>query len=226
MNYITYSLFGSADKYIHGALRNAELAREFYPGWKCVFWVDLDVPPWIPQVLAEAGCIVKGPVKEIRNKMMWRYLGGELPGCDRFIVRDTDSRPTLREVAAVLEWILSGKMLHTMRDHRAHAREINGGMCGFIAGAVPNMRQLIVSHNPEHTYSADQSFLCDVIWSLLKHDCLQHDSVSRDRFPGSVRFPTSRNGSPRFVGEVVEVVGGGLESFRDGDWQQIDENKD
>lgn len=35
----------------------------------------------------------------------------------RFISRDTDSRLGLRESAAVDEWVKSGKMLHTMRDH-------------------------------------------------------------------------------------------------------------
>ncbi len=226
MKYITYSLYGDSTKYTRGALRNAELASQYYPGWQCVFWCDLDVPPHIPQLLAEGGCIVNGPVKDIRNKMLWRLLGGELPGCERFIVRDADSRPSLRESNAVHAWIQSGKALSSMRDHWAHAREINCGLCGFVAGAVPNMRQLILDHNPPDEYSADQTFLCKVIWPLLKHDCLAHDSVSRERFPGSIPFPTKRNGSPRFVGEVVDVDVSGMETFREYDCQKIDVTKD
>lgn len=225
MRYITFCLYGNSPKYCEGAVRNVSLARLHYPGWKCAFWVGSDVPTNVTDRIAKSGGLVIGQDSRIPSPMMWRFLGGELPGCERFIVRDTDSRIGPRESAAVQEWVYSKRQFHSMRDHPAHAREINGGMWGCVAGAVPNMRQLIEEFDMEMVYGEDQSFLCRIVWPLIKHDCLQHDSVSRHLFPGSVPFPTKRNGQLRFVGEVFDVLPSGEEVPRDFDLVQI-EDKD
>lgn len=221
-DYITFSLYGHSTKYCEGALRNVALAKLHYPGWECAFWCARDVPGDIVSSLEGLGAWVLDPPPGIENPMFWRFLGADLPGCQRFIARDTDSRPSEREASAVGEWILSGKLFHSMRDHPAHAREINGGLWGCVAGAIPNMRELIIDHDPDGSYGADQLFLCSTIWPLVKRDCLQHDSVSRHLFPGSVKFPTKRNGSLRFVGEVIEILPDGSDSPRIGDFEQID----
>lgn len=226
MNYICFSLYGNQDKYVIGAVRNAGLARRIYPGWRCAFWVGSDVPATVIKALAESGSVVRGPDSRIAAPMFWRFLGEELPGCHRFIVRDADSRLNPREAEAVSEWVKSGKSFHSMKDHPAHAREINGGLWGCVAGAIPNMRNLIEEFDPDHSYGTDQDFLCRVVWPLVKHDCMIHDSCSRHLFPGSLPFPTRRNGSLRFVGEVFDVLPDGQELPRDFDCVQINGNED
>lgn len=41
---ISFSLWGNNPKYTVGAIRNAELSKTIYPGWKCRFYVAKDVP--------------------------------------------------------------------------------------------------------------------------------------------------------------------------------------
>lgn len=226
MNWITFSLYGDSPKYIIGAIRNAELQPAIYPGWKCAFWVSEEIPQSVTDNLRKLGALVLRPDNQIKAPMFWRFLGAELPMCQRFIVRDADSRLNAREAAAVRSWVYSGSSCHSMRDHPAHAREINGGMFGLLARAGRGMRQMILDFNPDTEYSTDQTFLCQRLWPIVCGDCLQHDSVSRDRFPGSRQFPVGRNGSPRFCGEVFDVLPDGEEVPRDGDWQQIDPGVD
>ena len=49
---------------------------------------------------------------------------------DTFVSRDLDSLFSLREQAAVEEWIESNKVLHIMRDHPAQNEVILGGLWG------------------------------------------------------------------------------------------------
>ena len=41
---ISFGLYGSLPKYTQGAIRNAELASVYFPGWVCRFYVTSDVP--------------------------------------------------------------------------------------------------------------------------------------------------------------------------------------
>lgn len=226
MNYVSFSLYGSIDKYVLGAIRNAEMAPQFYPGWKLVFWVDDQVPADAKAKLKSLGAIVTTPAFPPDNKMLWRFLINEKPGMNRYVVRDADSRPSARESAAVKEWECSGMAFHTMRDHWAHARPINGGLWGATRGLIPSMEDLIYLLDIDDEYGADQDFLGKVIWPMVSHSVLQHDSVSREHYPGARRFPTLRNGSPRFVGEVFDIDDQGNDVPRRGDWESIDPWKD
>lgn len=223
--YVSFSLWGDLPKYTLGAIRNAELQKKFYPGWVCIFWADETVPIDTLRRLLDLGAIVQAGSEDI-PKMFWRFLINDFPDCERYIVRDADSRFSARESAAISDWINGGAMAHSCRDHWAHAREINGGLFGAVRGAIPSMRQLIDDYGPDDTYSDDQTFLCRKVWPMVKHSCLQHDSVSRHLFPGSVPFPTKRNGSKRFVGEVMDIGPNGEDIPRDFDCAAIDEWKD
>ena len=44
MKLITFSLWGTSLKYLVGAIRNAELAKEVYPDWICRYYVASSVP--------------------------------------------------------------------------------------------------------------------------------------------------------------------------------------
>jgi len=50
---ISFSLWGNKPKYCVGAIRNAELAPEIYPGWLCYFQLDYSVPQAIEEKLQE-----------------------------------------------------------------------------------------------------------------------------------------------------------------------------
>lgn len=225
MNAISFSLYGNSPKYCLGAIRNIPLAREFYPGWKCVFYCDETVPELVMGEILDRGGQLRSPHPGV-PRMLWRAMINDDPEVERYIVRDTDSRLNAREAASVNAWVKSGKMFLSQRDHPAHAREINGGLWGAVRGLIPSMENLIHDFEPGDDYSDDQTFLCRVVWPLVRHECLQHDSVSRHLFPGSLPFPTKRSGCHRFLGEVWEILPDGSEIPREHDLSQIDPNKD
>ena len=130
---ISYSLWGNSPMYTIGAIRNAELAETIYPGWICRFYVGDDVAEDIVNKLKSfdnTEVIVMKNTMPDWQKTIWRFYAINNEGVDFVILRDTDSRLTLREYEAVLEWQLSGKYFHIMRDHPYHTEAIMAGMWG------------------------------------------------------------------------------------------------
>lgn len=129
---ISYSLWGNEPMYTIGAIRNAELAKEIYPDWVCRFYIGDDVEDGIVGKLKSFDNIevIKMPHKyNDWQGMFWRFYAS-IPDADYVIFRDTDSRLTMREFEAVLEWEQSNKCFHIMRDHPYHSEAIMGGMWG------------------------------------------------------------------------------------------------
>ena len=51
MNVISFSLWGDNPKYTIGAIKNAMLAKDIYPGWICRFYLGRSVPEKIKKGL-------------------------------------------------------------------------------------------------------------------------------------------------------------------------------
>lgn len=127
---ISFSLFGSAPLYCQGALRNAEKYPQLLPGWRCVFFVSSDVPQNVKLKLKQAGAELRDPDPQISNGMFWRFTVLDDLKVQRAIFRDTDSRPSQREVLALKEWEKSSKPFHSMADHVHHTLPLGGGLWG------------------------------------------------------------------------------------------------
>ena len=65
-----------------------------------------------------------------KNGKIWRFLPLGDPTVSMFAVRDSDGRLSLREKAAVEEWINSSLPFHAMRDHPVHSSPILAGLWG------------------------------------------------------------------------------------------------
>jgi hypothetical protein len=224
---ISFSLWGSDPRYCHGAVTNAILAKRYYPGWTCRFYVDWhSVPTTTVLELSILGVELFNMEQGVPF-MMNRFLAGDSPDVERFISRDCDSRLGPEEAAAVAEWIAEDTILHTCRAHPAHARPINGGMFGLMTkrdnGQAPNMRTLIqdflaVNRVDPNGYSVDQSFLSVSVWSWARKSATQHDAVCRQAYPNSKPFPVKWQW-PRFMGEVILFDEQGNEVYRPGDFE-------
>lgn len=212
---ISFALYGSDPKYCVGAAKNVWLARHWYPGWQCMFWIDAFVPTDCRKYLEREGAevrLVNDPA--LGGGCFWRFLVNDLPDVERYIVRDTDSRFTEREALAVEAWVKSGKSFHCMRDHPHHDTAVLGGLWGAIGsaagGPIPNMREQMLKfiagqHCDPFKYDCDQAFLRDVLWAQVKGGALQHDTCFRNKYPGSIPFPAPLSyDSLRFVGEVFD----------------------
>lgn len=223
MNIISFSLYGDQKKYTIGALKNAELAAKFYPGWRCIYHVSLSVPMETTSALLRMDNVelvylddynALLPVGDNNIPGMFtRFMAFDGP-YDYVISRDVDSRIDAREVAAVNQWIESGKKLHVMRDHFAHARPINGGLWGLKLKLEHQshiefqmMKKALVWCNQQNgrpiDYGDDQQFLCSIVWPHFNHSVMEHDSFSRHAYKNARPFPTKRIGQD-FCGQVFD----------------------
>lgn len=202
---ISFSLYGSLPLYTDGAIANAELAAELYPGWTVRFYVDDTTPADVVSALRARHAEIL-PVTAPRLGPMygryWRFWIAAEPDIERFIVRDADSRLNTREKAAVDDWIKSGRSFHVMRDNAAHGRQILSGMWGATGNKLPQIRHLTDSWGRYSQQGENDLFMSEVIFPLISDDYICHDSYGH--FPDAMPFPPhERMTGTSFVGEIV-----------------------
>lgn len=199
MHAVSMSLYGSHARYLVGAIRNAQRAQFFYPGWQFHVWVAEEVPRYIAANLRLHGAYVHSIPLMFRNKMMARFLVHDIPEVNIYVIRDTDSRFSERETQAVSEWLLSGTKLHVMRDHPYHAQPIMGGMWGWKKDGREFSMLSMIKHwfKKPMRPGEDQDFLRSHIWTLPVTRIV-HDSCGK--FDGTRNWPQD---GPSFVGEYI-----------------------
>lgn len=194
---ISFSLWGDNPKYLYGAIQNAKQRADFYPDWICKFFVHKDVPQETIQALREQeGTVVSildGPADWTFS--LTRFLPFIDENVEYFISRDCDSRFSMREVSAVEQWLDSGALCHTMKDHPCHfSYPLLAGMTGFRNPAPFDFLLLVKDYENKEYYHYDQDFLRDVILPFYKHSIAYHHKGN---------FPLPRE-KDRFVGQVFD----------------------
>tara|TARA_R100000234_G_scaffold96214_2_gene64508 strand:+ start:1236 stop:2624 length:1389 start_codon:yes stop_codon:yes gene_type:complete len=183
---ISFSVWGSDLKYTMGALKNADLAKEIYPDWICRYYLAADVPRGIVFKLEEKENV---EIVEKRTLGDWtfsfnRFLPMSEEGVDAVIFRDADSRLTVREKAAVDQWLASDKGFHIMKDHPWHyTYPILAGMFGCKGGVINNISKEIDLFEKSNWYHSDQEFLKQVIYPKIKNNVFIHDDWNNNPFP-------------------------------------------
>ena len=196
MNIVSYSLWGDNTKYTIGAIRNAQMCKEFYPDWVARFYIGKYVPI---EIITELKSMNNTDVIVMNDGgdwtgMFWRFLAAD--SNDVVIVRDTDCRPSLREKAAVDDWLRSDKDFHIMRDHPYHGTAILGGMWGARNGILKGIGLKILNYAKGNFWQVDQNFLREIIYPVVKDRAMVHDEFF-DKQP----FPSKRI-SRDFVGKA------------------------
>jgi len=167
---ISISVWGDNPRYIIGANRQYELAKEFYPDWKFRIYTD-DRNKF--SYLTDAEII---QVEDGSYGMYWRFDAMFEDKNNIVLVRDSDSRITPREVRAVNEWIELDKLFHTFRDHDAHFEfPIIGCAFGYKGrfNDLEHMRMLEYRSRLNY-YVGDQIYLRDAIYPLVKDSMMVH----------------------------------------------------
>ncbi len=200
---ICFSLWGSDERYTHGAIHNAELAKEVYPGWVCRFYVGTSTPKDIVSELQGKDNVevVKMDSEGSWTGMFWRFLAASDSSVDIMLSRDCDSRLWHREKLAVDEWLASGKQFHIMRDHPYHGVPILGGMWGTRNPLLSNMTELIKNYDKGDFWQVDQNFLASVVYPIVKEKSFVHDDYFEKKL-----FPTKRD-PKHFVGQAYAGCG-------------------
>lgn len=202
---ISFCLWGSNKKYCYGAFKNAELAQRIYPDWKCWFYCRSDTDWQTLDLLRQFWNTKVILVDQLGSwtGMFDRFLPAIDPEIDVMISRDCDSRLSLREKAAVDEWINSSYGFHTMNDHPWHSVPILGGCWGIKRDTIPAFEFLMESWRKEDRYQTDQEFLTQIIWPKVQGNVLRHDDGFYTHLWGGKPFPLARNGL-EFVGEIFD----------------------
>ena len=201
MKIISYSLWGDNLKYTIGALKNAELAIKFYPGWICRFYCDKTVPK---NILEKLKLFPNTQIIENNIKGDWKFaINRFLPmseDIDLMISRDTDSRFSERETSAVAAWIESGKSAHIMRDHPYHGGfPMLAGMFGIKGGIIKNIKALFsLMHPIQEQYHYDQILLANFIYPYIEKDVIIHDEYFSQN-----PYPVKRK-NMQFVGQAYD----------------------
>ena len=204
---ISFSLWGSNPDYNIGAIKNALLAKIYYPDFECWFYIHKDtVPNKIIDNLSKLDntvIIIKEGDLNTCKPMMWRFEAIDDPIVEIMMCRDTDTRILLREKLAVDEWLKSNKLFHIMRDHPHHNFKILGGMFGTKKIPQINNWSSIMSNCIQISQkNYDQDFLSNYIYDTIKDNSLIHANFNT--YEGhSIKFPIEYDNEYRFVGEYV-----------------------
>lgn len=205
---ISFSLWGSNPKYTVGAIKNAILAKDIYPEWKCRFYCANDVPNPIVfqlEVLDNTEVIYKNQPGDWTS-MFWRFEPAAEQDIEVMISRDTDSRINERERAAVDEWLNSDFGFHIMRDHPWHGYPVLGGMWGAKRNTIPDIKDRMNTFEQTDQYGTDYSFFAQISESIkgnaFVHDEFFHNNSGLVSYQGCKPrpFPTRRI-DKNFVGK-------------------------
>ena len=193
---ISFSIWGDNPKYTIGAIKNVKLAHTIYPDWICRFYVGKSTPQDIIEELKSNSNVEVVLMDEDGdwNGMFWRFFPISEDDVEIMISRDSDSRLSFREKSCVDEFINSDKLFHNMNDHPFH-NGIMGGMWGAKNGILNEMKSLIDAWPKTNQWQTDQSFLNNIIASIVSDTIMIHDSIHQRN------FPTERE-NYQFVGEV------------------------
>ena len=198
---ICFSIWGDNPIYTIGAIKNAILAKELYPGWICRYYIANDVCESIINELKSydnTEIVMMG--EGDWTSTFWRFTPASEDDVEIMISRDTDSRLTQREVEAVNEWIASDKSFHMMRDHPYHGYQIMAGMWGVKKNTIKNistmMTSFIASLQEKSYYQNDQDFLRLKVWPIVSNDYICHDEFFEKKPFPSPRQPRQFVGQP------------------------------
>ena len=201
-NVVSFSLWGADQGYIVGMKKNIPLVKKFYPGWICRIYCTPAIYEQLKTDDPDIELIVRDD--DGWGGLFWRFE----PACDsslgRVMIRDADSRITMRERSAVDEWEKSRLPFHVMRDHGSHGVPICGGMWGIVPSEFPEFRMKFIQRpHEEAKWGSDQEWLQREVWPVIAKRTLAHDDWLR--FPESTprKFPTSRLNEFDFVGNKI-----------------------
>lgn len=209
---ISFSLYGSNNKYCIGMIENIEIIKKSYSDWKIYVYYN-NIPDKIYNKIKEYGCkLIKCEQKTKWEGMFWRFYPFNDNSIDIWLSRDSDSRISKREMNLVEEWINSDKPFHIIRDHKQHKIEILGGTFGVKNKFFQNIdiKKYIEIYrkkykkNTKKFRDADQYFLRKEIWPLIKNNHMAHISWKHLKYTDNdilIKRDTNNN----FIGKDIDI---------------------
>ena len=175
---ISYSLYGNQLRFLVGAIKNAQLAQVFFPGFTVRYYVGASVPTWTRSTLDLFPNVEQVEVDLPENSLarMWRFKAICDPTVDVVLSRDCDARLSLREAEAHQEFLDSGFGFHIIRDHpTGHGYLISAGMFACRTKDLHFFQKIWDETPLRDTYMQDQEFMAHQIYPHVAANCLIHD---------------------------------------------------
>ena len=175
---ISYSLYGNQLRFLVGAIKNAQLAQVFFPGFTVRYYVGESVPTWTRSTLDLFPNVEQVEVDLPENSLarMWRFKAICDPTVDVVLSRDCDARLSLREAEAHQEFLDSGFGFHIIRDHpTGHGYLISAGMFACRTKDLHFFQKIWDETPLRDTYMQDQEFMAHQIYPHVAANCLIHD---------------------------------------------------
>lgn len=177
---MSFSLFGSGQKYLTGALENCKRVAEVMPGWEAWFYCGAGVPKevlaWIE---ALGGRVINTYDAEDQSATLWRFRPLLEEGVSLLLSRDVDSLISSREANLVGSWELSDKDMHIIRDHPDHIWHMPAGLVGLRK--TSDIRRAVVQMLEQRAtpyYGIDADLLYRNIWRNKKISRRIDDSLA------------------------------------------------
>ena len=136
---IVFSLWGNIPCYTVGAIKNALLAKKYFPEWICRYYYDNTVPNEIIEKLNSLDntelIFIEKPSGATNWKeagqfgMLWKFYAFNDNDVEIWMSRDTDSRISPYEKKYIDEFINSDKIIHSFRNEKEPL--LRGGMTCF-----------------------------------------------------------------------------------------------
>jgi hypothetical protein len=166
---ISMSVWGTDPRYITGAIRQISLAKKYYPEWTVRIYTDN--PDNYQGVETVKIC-------DSTYGMFWRFLPLFESDDNIVMVRDSDSRITIRESIAITEWLKSHEKFHVFRDHEAHYEFPIIGCAFALKGKLSkNAFEEMQKYQEVHRYLVDQFYLRDIVYPEIKNSLLVHSML-------------------------------------------------
>ena len=196
-------MWGKNSFYIIGGILNADIAEKEWEGWTCRYYVAPTVPKTaIKELTSRKNTQVFMMDEDVSwNGMFWRFYPASDPSVDVMISRDTDSRLSIRDKAAVDEWLNSDKDFHILRDCCQHGWPICGGAWGCRNGVITEMMDLIEEYprkQIDNNHGIDQKFLRSEIYPKIIDKAYVHDDWFSNMYRNETKHPFP---IPRLRGE-------------------------
>jgi len=202
----SFSLYGSADKYCKGMIKNIQCIQTAFPYWEIWIHIGDGVPEVIIDTISAFKCVKL--IQSAEHGLVSRFFSIDYLETDIMFVRDADSRIYDRDIACIKDFILSDKLFHIIRDHPNHFHPIMGGMWGVKKGVINNITALFLkwkSSRENIIFNDDQLFLSDVIYPIVKEFALVHEAfpTNHESHDCKIPFKVPLNGL-HFIGQVYE----------------------
>lgn len=215
---ISFSIWGDIRLYCIGAIKNALLAKKYFPDWICRYYYDISVPKIIIDYLSNLSNVefffvdIPSGAKIYKDNgqfgMFWRFYPFNDDDVEVWMSRDIDSRISEYEAIQINDFLQSNKVLHTFSDSNepicrggtvTFRNYINSHDTRIVDGIKLDINTLTCDQDKINCkFYDDEKFLNNVLFPYYKQSFIRTNRVKHN----NERYFNTFTGS--FTGQILD----------------------